>query len=409
MKKFSQSITAVHEAETAAKSELQKSYQEYFTAKLNKFGVKSPAELDDAKKSEFFTEISNDWERGKGATKAGQADVEAHGVKESAESVAESMGDFAKHMIKILGSTNKAESWMDKNGYLLAKIDMNKIKDLDDAKEVYTAINNHKGDINTFTFVKESAVNEGVIKEEDVKSEADFKEYAMAVLKKAHPDDFDEAKANETIDGILKKCGDDYGAAVGMLQASLSEGETCPMCKQDPCECYKEKDTNESVNPLNEAELYITDSNITDEATLKADILKNIGPAFNQMLKNAGIKYNPVTASESRGRIQFESKPLTGDALGIFKYGIRECWIGLFSGGNMPQIQKDTEKFSFKPYIWATLNYSYKHGAQGANYSSGSNGCSLYLPGEDSDSIYYDIVGKKFLTNSQAMKRKDWQ
>lgn len=68
--------------------------------------------------------------------------------------------------------------------------------------------------------VKES-VKEAKVEEADVKSAEDFKEYAFAVLKKAHGDDFDEAKAQEVVDGILDKCGDDYGACVGTLQASL--------------------------------------------------------------------------------------------------------------------------------------------------------------------------------------------
>ena len=68
--------------------------------------------------------------------------------------------------------------------------------------------------------VKES-VEEAKVEEADVKSAEDFKEYAFAVLKKAFGDDFDEAKAQEVVDGILDKCGDDYGACVGTLQASL--------------------------------------------------------------------------------------------------------------------------------------------------------------------------------------------
>ena len=66
-------------------------------------------------------------------------------------------------------------------------------------------------------------VFESVITEAEVKSDDEFKEYAMTVLKKAFGEDFDEAKAGEVVDGILKKCGDDYGAAVGMLTSSLGE------------------------------------------------------------------------------------------------------------------------------------------------------------------------------------------
>ena len=68
--------------------------------------------------------------------------------------------------------------------------------------------------------IKES-VEEAKVEEADVKSAEDFKEYAFAVLKQAHGDDFDEAKAQEVVDCILDKCGDDYGACVGTLLASL--------------------------------------------------------------------------------------------------------------------------------------------------------------------------------------------
>lgn len=59
------------------------------------------------------------------------------------------------------------------------------------------------------------------LNEAEVKSDAEFKEYAFSVLKKAFGDEFDEAKAQDVVDGILDKCGDDYGACVGMLNKSL--------------------------------------------------------------------------------------------------------------------------------------------------------------------------------------------
>ena len=71
------------------------------------------------------------------------------------------------------------------------------------------------------TVVFESKVNEAEIKSDD-----EFKEYAMTVLKKAFGADFDEAKAEEVADGILKKCDGDYGACVGMLTSSLGESVT---------------------------------------------------------------------------------------------------------------------------------------------------------------------------------------
>ena len=46
-------------------------------------------------------------------------------------------------------------------------------------------------------------------------------EMAMTMYKEAFGDDFDEAKAKEAAEGMLKKADGDYGAAVGMLQSSL--------------------------------------------------------------------------------------------------------------------------------------------------------------------------------------------
>ena len=66
MKKFSEWVEMVREAELLEKSDLQKSYQEYFKKKLEKFGAKSPADLNDEQKKEFFNEISKEWEAGKG-------------------------------------------------------------------------------------------------------------------------------------------------------------------------------------------------------------------------------------------------------------------------------------------------------------------------------------------------------
>lgn len=86
------------------------------------------------------------------------------------------------------------------------------------------------------------------------------------------------------------------------------------------------------------------------------------------------------------------------------QYGFKEVYINIFSGGNYPQVNKAAgENFEFSPYIWATLNYSYQHTL------GGSNGCGLLFPGEQGDSIYYDVVAGKWLTNTEAGKRSDWK
>ena len=68
---------------------------------------------------------------------------------------------------------------------------------------------------------EEEAAEEGVTNEAEVKSDEDFKEYAFSVLQQAFGDKFDEEKAQEVVDGLLSKHGEDYGAAVGALQSSL--------------------------------------------------------------------------------------------------------------------------------------------------------------------------------------------
>ena len=67
----------------------------------------------------------------------------------------------------------------------------------------------------------EALVGEAKITEKEIKSADEFKEYAMAILKDAFGDDFDETKATETADGLLKKYGEDYGAMVGALQSTM--------------------------------------------------------------------------------------------------------------------------------------------------------------------------------------------
>lgn len=67
----------------------------------------------------------------------------------------------------------------------------------------------------------EEFAGESVVTEAKIKSDVEFKEYAFTVLQKAFGEDFDEAKAQEVVDGILSKADGDYGTAVGILTSSL--------------------------------------------------------------------------------------------------------------------------------------------------------------------------------------------
>jgi len=70
---------------------------------------------------------------------------------------------------------------------------------------------------------KKHGLNEAKMTEAEVSSDEEFTEYAQGVLKAAHGDKYDEKKAMETVEGILKKADGDYGAAVGMLTSGLGE------------------------------------------------------------------------------------------------------------------------------------------------------------------------------------------
>jgi hypothetical protein len=102
MKKFTTTVGVIRDINEKELSELQKSYREYFGAKMEKFGVKSPAELTEDQKKDFFNEITKDWEKGKGATEAGKKDVEEHGVKESEELNEAGVSDSADNLADSL-------------------------------------------------------------------------------------------------------------------------------------------------------------------------------------------------------------------------------------------------------------------------------------------------------------------
>jgi len=54
---------------TDEESELQAKYKEYYQKMVAKYGVKSPAELDDDKKKEFFNALNKGWKEGEGPVK----------------------------------------------------------------------------------------------------------------------------------------------------------------------------------------------------------------------------------------------------------------------------------------------------------------------------------------------------
>lgn len=196
---FSERLKAQNEEKKIQeKTGAQKEYADFFLKLLQQFDVSSPNELDDAKKKEFFDQVSKGWDKG----------VTASGEKMIDESLTEGV---EPELIEYATSLSIEE----RNGFLGT---------YHSAKRENKTSFEFKGKVYEIKGKKAIApkVNEGEINEADIKDDESFKEYAKEILKKAHGDDYDEAKAEETISGLLaKKEGDDYGKLVGSLQNSL--------------------------------------------------------------------------------------------------------------------------------------------------------------------------------------------
>jgi hypothetical protein len=73
-------------------------------------------------------------------------------------------------------------------------------------------------EINAWNCKVSEAVNEA-----DVTDKEGFKKYIYALYKKAFADDFDETKADDVVNGLIKKYKTDWGAMIGAAQSSLGE------------------------------------------------------------------------------------------------------------------------------------------------------------------------------------------
>lgn len=103
-------------------SKKQKKYDDFFEGKLKEYGVKSPAELDDAKKKEFFNEIDKEWDgestnemalpvkKDLGADVKDEIDTDIENQENgggSGEEIDKKMGDGDKSSDKIEDDGNK--------------------------------------------------------------------------------------------------------------------------------------------------------------------------------------------------------------------------------------------------------------------------------------------------------------
>jgi hypothetical protein len=61
------------------------------------------------------------------------------------------------------------------------------------------------------------------VNEAKINNAKEFEEYAMAILKSAHGEDFDEEIATKVVNDLKSKYGEDWGAMVGALQSGMGK------------------------------------------------------------------------------------------------------------------------------------------------------------------------------------------
>jgi len=198
---FSERLKAQNEEKKLQeKTGAQQEYADFFLKLLKEFDVTSPNELDDEKKKEFFDKLALGWKSGEGITAAGEEMVdESINIEEMLEE----------------GINIEEIPLEERNGFLGT---------YHSAKRENKTSFEFKGKVYEIKGKKAIApeVNEGSINEADIKDDEGFKTYAKEILKKAHGDKYDDAKAEETIKGLLADKGEGgYGELVGKLQSSL--------------------------------------------------------------------------------------------------------------------------------------------------------------------------------------------
>jgi len=168
MQKFSEFVNE-HKASIAAKSKADAAlkFNELYEAKLKEFGASSPLDLSEEQSKVFFEYLQN--------------------LKEAELTKAD-----VKKMVK--SETKELEK---------------KVEDAEKKAEDAT---------------KDAEKAEKKAGQDEVTDEKSFREYALSVLKKAHPKDFDQDIADKVIDGLVSKVEDgDWGAAIGRLTSGLGK------------------------------------------------------------------------------------------------------------------------------------------------------------------------------------------
>ncbi len=109
---------------------------------------------------------------------------------------------------------------------VLSDMDISSLDDLtEDQKDEFISslfTYENKAEVEEAEEDEDDDFHEQEISEAEIKSDGAFRKYAKNLLQKAFGDDFDLDKAEETIEGLIKKY-DEYGAMIGAIKSALSK------------------------------------------------------------------------------------------------------------------------------------------------------------------------------------------
>lgn len=176
---------------------------------LSKFNAISVTELDDAQFEAYnneLRELKKQYNLSQTPTKTVKNTVVEHTENKQIVKLSENQKQLIQNMVNVAALVDVQDklntAFSKTQGYVGVVVENNTL--------------HLKFQHNSYTFVKS-------INEAEIKSDKEFEDWAVNVLKQAHANDYDEKIAQQTIKDLLKKYGSDYGAAVGALTSGFGQ------------------------------------------------------------------------------------------------------------------------------------------------------------------------------------------
>lgn len=230
--KFKKERSVIKEARS--KETKIKAFNKLFNEKISELGLTSTADLSEEQISKIMASLST-------VNEDRMREIEKDVITAGTPKPAGSEGEVAqKHTFKSpqvadqeseadaedMKAVEEAKKAVKENGTEGEDDEEKSDHYKDAAKDDYAQIADLKKDAHDDKesedhYEEEEEEEEEVSEGKEIKSEKEFDDYADDLLKKAHPDDFDEATAKKVKDGLKKKYKDNFGAMVGALTSGF--------------------------------------------------------------------------------------------------------------------------------------------------------------------------------------------